>query len=568
MRVNPLIASLSYCIVPVLAKSVDYVIIGAGTSGLVVANRLSEDPSVTVVVIEPGTDQRDNPIVSDPGRFNEAQGTALDWSYKIVDQPGADGRGLELHQGKAWGGTSTINGMTYIRGDGALFDAWEDLGNPGWNWESMLPYFKKSESYTIPTDAQAAAGASYAPEVHGFDGPVRVGYPSDLANGTFSSALVETWEGLSIAHIQDLNSGGVRGFNIGPQTMNTELNIRWDAARAYLHPAETRPNLEVIQGTVRKITWASSKCSHSKLLVANGVEYLTPEGGAETVVAKREVIVSAGAQLGIEVKVNLPGVGENLVEQTNHIIGYSGTLDSSASAFHAFFTAKELFGSEYAEIESWTRQSIPTWAAAIVEASGEGALTQNAVEKLLTVQADLLFKHNVAAAEILTIGLNQFFGSNYWGLFPFSRGSVHLASVEDIDAPAIDPRFFMADFDAKATVAAGRLAEKFWNSAPINASMAGRILPDSDVLPEDASDDQWEAFHRSQFSANSHPLGSASMMARELGGVVDHELRVYGTANVRVVDASILPTQISGHLTAVLYGVAERASDLIKQVSW
>lgn len=126
MRVNPLIASLSYCIVPVLAKSVDYVIIGAGTSGLVVANRLSEDPSVTVVVIEPGTDQRDNPIVSDPGRFNEAQGTALDWSYKIVDQPGADGRGLELHQGKAWGGTSTINGTSR---DGQVMWGGEKQGN-------------------------------------------------------------------------------------------------------------------------------------------------------------------------------------------------------------------------------------------------------------------------------------------------------------------------------------------------------------------------------------------------------------------------------------------------------
>ena len=183
--------------------------------------------------------------------------------------------------------------MTYVRGDAAQFDAWEDLGNPGWNWATLFPYFKKSENYTVPSDTQLAAGATFEYQYHGFEGPVHVGYNLDLVNGSFAPKVIQTWEGMSLPHNPDLNSGNVRGFSMGPQTLDPQLNIRWDAARAYYYPVEKRPNLNIVKGTVKRIIWAPE--GYNGCLVANGVEFLTEDGGSEFLNASKEVIISAGA---------------------------------------------------------------------------------------------------------------------------------------------------------------------------------------------------------------------------------------------------------------------------------
>ncbi|KAK3293787.1 glucose oxidase [Chaetomium fimeti] len=562
-------------------ESFDYIVIGAGTSGLVVANRLSEQSSVTVAVIEPGNDERNNANVTTT-LFGAGLNTPVDWLYSTVKQSGAGNRAFDLHAGKAWGGTSAINGMTYIRGNVAEFDAWEQLGNPGWNWNSIFHYFKKSEKYTVPTDSQLAAGATFESRYHGFHGPLHVGYIPALENGSFAPVVRDTWAGLSVAHNPDLNSGSVRGYGMGPQTLDTKSNVRWDAARAYLHPAENRPNLKVLKGTVKRITWAAGK-SEAGLLVADGVEVVTDDGESTVLRAKKEIVVSAGAlrtplvlegsgignprilkSLGVEPLVDLPGVGENLIEQPSHFLVFSGDLhDSSPSAYHSYVTAAELFGADLAAVEAATRASIPRWARAAADASGVRSLDICAIEKLLKIQHDLLFKHNVTAAEILlVIAPDNILASNYWALFPFSRGSVHLESADRINEPLVDPRIFLADFDLSTMMAAGRFAEKFWLSEPMKTkgSVMGPVV-------SGGLDAQWQAHLRDTVIANSHPTGTASMMSRALGGVVDPELRVYGTANVRVVDASVVPMQVSGHLTATLYGLAERASDIIKRTT-
>jgi choline dehydrogenase-like flavoprotein len=166
--------------------------------------------------------------------------------------------------------------MTYIRGNVAEFDAWEQLGNPGWNWDSIFDYFKKSEKYTVPTDSQLAAGATFESRFHGFHGPLHVGYTPALKNGLFAPVVSNTWAGLSVTHNPDLNSGSVRGYGMGPQTLDTASNVRWDAARAYLHPAERRSNLKILQGTAKRITWATGKPVRGRL-VADGVEVVTDE---------------------------------------------------------------------------------------------------------------------------------------------------------------------------------------------------------------------------------------------------------------------------------------------------
>lgn len=192
--------------------------------------------------------------------------------------------------------------MTYIRADSAEVDAWEHLGNPGWNWEALLPFYKKSENSTIPTASQLAAGATYEREYHGFDGPIRTGYTTALKNGSFGPAITGTWDGLALPHCPDLNAGDVRGYSMGPQTIDPQQALRWDAARAYYYPVEDRPNLKIVQGTAKRITWAETaearkrkSCDGGKRLIANGVEYVTDDGKTEVLGVGKEVVVSAGA---------------------------------------------------------------------------------------------------------------------------------------------------------------------------------------------------------------------------------------------------------------------------------
>lgn len=200
----------------------DFIIAGGGTSGLLLANRLSANPSTTVVIIEPGQDVRTNPNVSDPAKFlgEAAFDTSIDWAYLTTPQPHAAGRTLELHAGKAVGGISTINGMTYIRADAAEIDAWAALESEGWSWESLLPYYRRVESFSPPTVAQTAASASYEAQFHGAEEFLKVGNLYTLPNGSFHGIVRDTWEGLGYAVNPEVNSGDTRGFDVWPMTVD------------------------------------------------------------------------------------------------------------------------------------------------------------------------------------------------------------------------------------------------------------------------------------------------------------------------------------------------------------
>ncbi|KAF4206569.1 hypothetical protein CNMCM8980_005177 [Aspergillus fumigatiaffinis] len=302
----------------------------------------------------------------------------------------------------------------------------------------------------------------------------------------------------------------------------------------------------------------------------------------QTAMTRKEVILSAGAlrtppileasgvgdkdrlqQLGIKMRIDLPGVGENLQDQPNVPLLYTGNLNVSGTAPYAtFLTAAQLFGQDVEDIAATTLSSIPSWAESLASSSTNN-LNTSAIKQILTLQHKLIFKSNITIAEILTSAAGTTLLSAFWLLLPFSRGSVHLASTkeEDINAPSIDPNFFQVDFDLQTQMAIGKLAQTFWEQESVKSlhpvPIPGRGLDDN------ATDPQWTAFIKETFGPNYHPVGTASMMARELGGVVDSRLRVYGTENVRVVDASVIPLQVSGHLTATLYALAERAADII-----
>ncbi|EHK19553.1 uncharacterized protein TRIVIDRAFT_46709 [Trichoderma virens Gv29-8] len=560
------------------ADTYDYIIVGAGTSGLLLANRLTEDGSLNVAIIDPGADERNNPNVANPLTWLGLSGTSVDWTYSSAPQKYVGGRVLTYDAGKGIGGTSLINGMTYIRGDRAEFDAWEEL-NPasGWNWDTMLQYYKKVERFFPPLEWQEDVGALYEDEYHGFSGELNVGFNPVLLNGSFYDDAKETWGNLGQPLIKDVNSGYQAGFDVWPQTLDPVTNTRCDSATAFYWPVQDRPNLTLLNGTVSRILWKPNKV---KTLDASGVEYITPDGQHKTVSAVKEVILSAGAlrtplilelsgvgnpsrlnNLGIKAVVDLPGVGENMIDQPNNALSYSANSSFPGYAPYAtFVNATSLFGDSFTLISAATKQLLPSWAQQIANETG-GALKAKAIEKLLQVQYDLIFKKGVTIAEILSTASGTATFSAYWTTLPFSRGSVHLSSADDINTPVIDPRFMSIGYDMIVQIAIGRLSAKFWNSPPLSATVQSEAQQGT-PSPDDTWD-QWENFTVSHMVSNSHPLGTTAMLPRKLGGVVDPQLRVYGTTNVRVVDASVIPMQISGHLTATLYAIAERASDFI-----
>lgn len=184
--------------------------------------------------------------------------------------------------------------MTYIRGDKAEFDAWESLGNDGWNWDTLFPYMKRVENFTLPTEAQYAAGAGFDAEYHGDSGALKTGFPFQLFNGSLHEVAEQTWENLGYPLNPDVNSGETRGFSIWPQTLDRDANVREDAARAYYYPVEQRPNLKIIKGTVTKLTWADPS-TNSDTLAADGIEYRDVSGKTVAITTTKEVILSAGS---------------------------------------------------------------------------------------------------------------------------------------------------------------------------------------------------------------------------------------------------------------------------------
>ena len=492
--------------------SFDFVIVGGGTSGLVLANRLSENPIVTVAVIEAGDSVLHNPNVTQIENFFASLDSPIDWLYESQPQQYTGNRKLPYYAGKALGGTSTINGATYVRAQKSQIDAWERLGNTGWNWDILLPYYKKSERLQPPDAQLTSDGATYEASVHGFNGPLDVGWSKYTEGQGVGQILNETWQALNIPHKNDQSDGDLHGFSIFPSTIDSVHSIRADAARSYYWPVSERKNLHVFTSTLaEKLTWKEDGGQSGGLICANGVQIRPISGGASRIIkAAREVIVSMGSlkspiilensgvgnpailsKHGIETKVNLPAVGENLQDQPMAVISATAKTNwTGYTPFVTYVTASDLFGSNTSNVASYISDQIPGYGSAIA-AQNNNAYGADVIEMQLRIQADIIFNQSTPIMENIMVPANTSVSATFWGLLPFSRGSVHLSSANASSYPLINPNFFMVDWDAILNSAAAKLSRRALHSGPLSKFVGADVLPNTTVVPEDAGVEQW-----------------------------------------------------------------------------
>ncbi|KAH7396318.1 hypothetical protein BKA66DRAFT_454893 [Pyrenochaeta sp. MPI-SDFR-AT-0127] len=573
-------------------NSFDYVIVGGGPAGLVVANRLSANPNISVAIIEAGDSAYSNPNVTTLPKtiaeYGLGLGTLVDWEYMSEPQKYTSNRTLPYHAGKALGGTTTINGMTYLRADKPQIDAWEVLGNEGWNWDGLWKYYVGQEEFQIPTEEQQKNGVTYKDSAHGFEGELAVGFTPYLTGQGVFDMLKKTSLALGYPFNQDSNNGSMQGISTWPMMFNASESIREDAARAFYYPvAKNRPNLHLfLNTTATRIIWGEIPPS-SDGLIASGVEVVASNKTSVVIEATKEVIISAGSirspavlensgignpailePLGIQTVVAQPAVGSNLQEQPNLGIVYASPTNwSGYSTFVSYMTASDLFGTDLDSVTEEIRANLSAYASAILADYAPHTTTLEIQEALLKHQVDLVFNSNstVSLAEVLWVPTGNAIIAQFWNLLPLSRGSIHITSSDALIPPSINPQLFQLPIDTYVQAAIANRVREFFATPPLSEHVTSELSPGTDKVPQNAKwrDEAWHTWIKEGYGTNTHPVSTCAMMSKDFGGVVDNEGKVYGTGNVRVVDASIFPTQISGHLSASVYAIAGKIVDKI-----
>ncbi len=524
----------------------DYVVIGGGSAGCVLAARLTEDPSATVALLEAGPVDSSVLIHCPAGLALMAQTRGMNWGFETVPQKGLNGRRGYQPRGKVLGGSSSINAMIYLRGQRGDYDKWAAAGNLGWSFDEVLPYFKRAEHNT--------QGAN---EWHGIGGPLQV---QDLAlPNRCASLFVQAAQ--QAGHLLNADFNGATQEGAGMYQVTHRSGERCSAAKAYLTPALGRPNLRVITGAqATRILFEGRR--------AVGVEYQQGNSRHE-LGARAEVLLSAGAlqspqllmlsgvgpgahlqQLGIPVLLDLPGVGDRLHDHVDvvQVVDAPRITDlfglSLTGAMNALQGALE-----------WRKHRTGRLTTNFAEA---GAFIRSSNDQ---VEPDLQL--HFVIGKLVNHGRTTVFGHGYSChvclLHPESRGSVRLASADPLAAPLIDPAFFTAPDDLGRLVKGVKLMREIL-SQPALASLGGRELVTSASA---RTDEQIADFIRQHADTIYHPVGSCRM-GPNAGDVVDSSLRVHGLAGLRVVDASVMPNIVGGNTNAPTIMIAEKASDMIK----
>ncbi|GJC87226.1 dehydrogenase citC [Colletotrichum liriopes] len=571
----------------------DYVIVGGGTAGVAVAARLSEGlPASKILLIEAGPAVWDEPKINIPGMKGSTLATKYDWNFTTVPQPNVNSRSFTVNRGKVLGGSSALNLMSYDRAAVAEYDSWEALGNPGWNWETMIAAMKKSENFTgINTDTYGSEGV-------GDSGPVKAVINRIIPE--HQNTWIPTMNSLGIKTNPESLGGNPLGVMYQPSSIDPTHYNRSYSANAYVPIAGS--NLVILPDTTVTKVNLEKVAANSTQQRASGV---TLQDGT-VIQARKEVILSAGSiqspgllelsgigqpsvlnASGIEQVIDLPGVGENLQDHLR--IQSSYQLKPNYTSFdilrsNATFAAEQLALWNAGEVSLYdytgSGYTFSTWAQALGNDSRMVALAKEAAGEDPSIvdqqkldfmsdpsipQLEVIFSDGYTGVKGYPASTSPLFGKGFFTLIaaimhPMSRGSIHINPSNTTGKPIINPNYFAHEHDLEAAIQAIKYCRKIAQTEPMRSTWESEYEPGLDVVQ---TDEQWKQFALNTTLSIFHPVGTCSMLPKQDGGVVDANLKVYGTSNLRVVDASVIPLLISAHVQTAVYGIAEIAAERI-----
>ncbi|MEM7177227.1 MAG: GMC family oxidoreductase N-terminal domain-containing protein [Pseudomonadota bacterium] len=529
------------------ALEVDFIIVGAGSAGCALANRLSEDGSYQVVLLEAGG-RDNNPWIHIPvGYFKTLDNPKTDWCYKTQPDPGLNGRAIKWPRGRVLGGSSSINGLLYVRGQPQDYDYWRQLGNPGWAWDDIMPVFRRMETWEGGEDEQ-----------RGGEGPLSV------SHSRLSREIIDDWQRAAVAagyrKNRDYNSGDQEG--VAPFQLTMRNGLRCSSAVAYLNPARQRQNLTVLTG-----------CQTTRVIMADGrasgVE-ISRNGSLEQITARHEIVLAAGAIGSPQILMN-SGVGEAEMLK-NAGITPQIALNGVGKNLQDHLQARPVFKCTSPTINTQTRSLLRRIGMAVEFAArrtGPMTMAASLGAAFLKTRADLdtpdiQFHIQPFSADSPTEGPHPFdaFTASVCVLRPESAGELRVTSPDTMAHPEIHPNYLATPTDCSTLVEGIKIARRIAKHAPLAAKVTDEHSPGGDIGDDD--DEAILDWARNTATTIYHPTGTCKMgPAADKTAVVDARLRVHGVTGLRVADASIMPQIVSGNTNAPAIMIGERASDFI-----